>query len=127
MEIQSKTIFILLTVLLLVSSLSAQKTPKVRSKIISSRELPSRFDETHTFVYTSPTVNAESLLTAMNKAGIRIRKAWLPLDNVCADPVGPRLTVELASLNNRVANFGFTQGVGRLACATTLKLITISF
>lgn len=92
---------------------------------ISSNDLPLEFNEERTFFYSSNSANADSLLATLNDAGIRIVRAWQPLDNLCVDPIGPRFTVELATNDERVFAYGFARGVGRLRCSPALILFTV--
>lgn len=101
-------------------------TLKFESATISSDQLPEQFDETVTFECLSYSVNAESLLTVLSKSGVRVSRAWFPLDNRCMGIIGPRFTVELASDNPRILEFGFQQGSGRLRCASQLKQYSLT-
>jgi hypothetical protein len=96
------------------------------SSIISSQELPTEFDSTRTFHYAFLLANPESLLTELWKANVRVSRAWLPLDNMCMGPIGPLFTVELEGEASAIPAFDFSQGEGRLHCATRLKQFVIS-
>jgi len=96
--------------------------PAIESRIIEKAEFPQQLDTSRTYVYTSGSVNADSLIEEMVKADLPLSRAWLPLDNMCMDPVGPRFTVELTQPDQEIGTFGFVKGVGRLACATKAKL-----
>lgn len=87
---------------------------------IASSDLPLRFDEERTFVYAYHSANPESLLTVLSNVGIKVIKAWQPLDDHCMAPIGPRFTVELAAFDERVLTYGFTRGAGRLRCSSEL-------
>ncbi len=100
--------------------------PKIQTTIISGSQLPKDFDSTTTFWYTLSAVEPESLLVELWKAGIPVCVAWLPLDNLCMDLIGPRFTVQLSEEDLRILGYNFARGPGRLACATQLKLFTIS-
>lgn len=100
--------------------------PVILTEQITADELPSTFDETRTYMLRpGQPQDAEILLRAMWAEGIRPARAWLPLDNRCMDPIGPRFTVELAKDDARIGDFGFDRGVGRLFCSTVLVRYTI--
>jgi hypothetical protein len=112
-------------VLFATTSMNAQAVkPKLRADIITRSELP-QFDTSRTYVFKHSEVHAESLLSAIVLADLPLERAWLPLDNLCMDPVGPRFTVELERHDPRIFEFGFAKGIGRLWCATELKLFTV--
>lgn len=67
------------------------------------------------------TTNPDSVLRRLWNANFSLREAWLPLDNLCMDPLGARLTVRLSRPDPRITRFDFAPGSGRLACATQLK------
>ncbi|HXG01392.1 MAG TPA: hypothetical protein VNL69_11405, partial [Bacteroidota bacterium] len=66
-------------------------------------------------------VNPDSVLMALWMSGVPVVQGWLPLDNICMDPVGPRFTVELEKTDARVEKFDFLPGSGRLLCATKVR------
>lgn len=118
-------------VVLLVAPLACQSTtdvsePTIQSSTIPASSLPKHFDEGRVFQYNFSRVNPESVLIQLWNAGIPVVQAWLPLDNQCMDPMGPRFTVELAQEDLRIIKFDFTKGSGRLGCATMLKRYIIS-
>ncbi len=100
--------------------------PTIREVVVTSRDLPEEFDSTRTYHYDSVKANPESLITVLWNADVRAWQAWLPLDNRCMDPVGPRFTVELEAQDAAILDFDFSPGDGRLHCATSLKRYTIS-
>lgn len=95
--------------------------PWIRERTITPAQLPGRFDTTRTYVYRNPQVAAESLLAEMVKAKLPLSRAWLPVDNLCMGPIGPRFTVELKRPSARILEFGFVKGEGRLRCAREIK------
>ena len=107
-------------------SVTQPVAPTVRSTIIDKNEFPQSFDTSRTYVYMYTTVEADSLIEEMLKADIPLSRAWLPLDNMCMDPIGPRFTVELVQDDQSISRFGFVKGIGRLGCATKLKQYIIS-
>lgn len=79
-------------------------------------------DSAGTYEYdAATTTNPDSVLRRLWKAGFSLREAWFPLDNLCMDPLGARLTIRLAGPDPRITRFGFAPGNGRLACATQVK------
>ena len=99
--------------------------PQFRVVVIPADRLPQHFTA-RTFSYRFSEANAESLLAVLMKSRIPVRQAWLPLDNMCMGPVGPRFTIELSRKDKRVTRFGFVKGSGRLRCSPRLKWYTIS-
>jgi len=121
---------VLIALSLFTTSLSCQSPSQVVEPLfqvtpISGSQLPQQLTE-WTYSYKFTTVNPESLLAVLVKSGIPVSQAWLPLDNLCMDPVGPRFTIELTQQDDRVFNFDFVRGTGRLACATHLKWYRLS-
>jgi hypothetical protein len=93
----------------------------IDSTVIDLTGLPDEFDSLTTFTCVFPAVNAESVLVALLDGGIPVRYAWQPLDNRCADPIGPRFTVQLYRDDPRMLAHDFVRGaVGRLLCATRI-------
>jgi len=118
---------VVLSVIIMAHFASGQSAePNIQTSIISVTKLPRQFDAKRTFHYGFSTVNPESMLTELWNAHIYVSEAWLPLDNLCVDPIGPRFTVVLKKEVARISDFHFTRGPGRLACATKLKRFTIS-
>jgi hypothetical protein len=94
---------------------------RIDSTVIDWTGLPDEFDSLTTFTYAFPSVNAESVLVVLLDAGIPVRYGWQPLDNLCADPIGPRFTVQLYRYDSRMLEHDFVRGaVGRLLCATQI-------
>ena len=98
--------------------------PSIETRIVGAGDFSQAADTALTYEYRFSAVNPDSLLIALWKARIPVVQAWLPLDNRCMDPRGPRFTVELAREDPRMAEFQFMKGTGRLACATMLKRFT---
>lgn len=91
-----------------------------RTSTISANQLPA-LDPTRTYHYTFTQVNPEPLLRSLLQFGLPISRAWLPLDNFCLDPIGPRFTVELTTPDQRIESLNFERGEGRLACASQFR------
>ena len=117
---------VLSTILIALQSTKPVDGPKIQTSIIPVSALPQQFDEERVFEYMYAKVDPESVLTELWKADIPVAQAWLPLDNLCMDPRGPRFTVDLTKVDVRIAEFQFTHGSGRLHCATMLKRYVIS-
>jgi len=102
----------------------------ITTSVIPKSELPQRIlsDTTRTFAYFgNQPANHDSLLQVLCNSGIGVTEAWFPLDYLCLDPIGPRLTVELSSADPRIKTYGFRNGFGnRLICATQLKRFVVS-
>jgi hypothetical protein len=101
----------------------------IQTAVIPVSALPQSVasDTMRTFAYFgSQPAKPDSLLQAFCASGISVKQAWLPLDDRCANPIGPRFTVELAGADNRLAAHGFKRGFGHLLlCATQLKRFTV--
>ncbi|MEO8168877.1 MAG: hypothetical protein ABI623_11565 [bacterium] len=102
-------------------SASPVAASNIQVTTISAANLPKEFNEALTFEYKDEQVNPEAVINELLNAGVPVAEAWLPLDNVCMDPVGPRFTVRLDQKNEMIIKFNFKEGSGRLECATTLK------
>jgi hypothetical protein len=98
---------------------------QIDSTTITASELPNPFDSTRTFAFRFPGGRADSLLVALFADGFDVVRAWRPLDNRCADPVGPLFTVELAADDPTILGRDFVRGEGRLACASLLVRYSI--
>ena len=96
-----------------------------QSTTVSRNDLPKSFDTERLFEFRSDTVDPTSVLEKLLQADIPVVEAWLPLDNECLGPVGPRFTVVLSKEDSRIRDYNFVQGTGRLECATTLLHYTI--
>jgi hypothetical protein len=94
-------------------------------EVASSTVVPG-IDTSRTYMYNAPSVNADSILALLIKDGIPVEYGWEAIDYLCADPMGPRFTVELHHDDARITAYGFVRGVGRLACATRLKRYTVT-
>lgn len=100
--------------------------PAFRRELISVDQLPVEFDAARTYHRAVGQVqDPEALLLELWGAGIHATRAWLPVDNLCFDPLGPRFTVELAQEDSRILSQGFERGDGRLRCATRLWAYTL--
>lgn len=95
--------------------------PVIESTVLSVASLPKVFDESRMFHYKYAEVNPDSVLMELWLAGIPVVQGWLPLDNLCMDPIGPRFTVELAKPFDAILKFDFANGSGRLKCATKVR------
>jgi hypothetical protein len=102
------------------------EAPGFSVAVINSTTLPHFKATQAVYFYQYSQVNPEPLLLELLHAGIPVYRAWLPLDNHCMDIIGARFTVELAAVDERMAEFGFAKGEGRLSCASKLKQFTIT-
>jgi hypothetical protein len=93
----------------------------VLQDIVPASTVVGTIDSTRTYEYRFPQADPDSLLLVLWNAGLPVTQAWLPLDNLCADPRGPVFTVELAGPDAAITAFDFSLGTGRLACATRLR------
>lgn len=101
--------------------------PEITALTISADQLPTEFDGTRTYHYRLGGVtDPRGMLVALWDSGLKSRRAWQPLDNLCLDPVGPQFTVEFVMDDPRIAAHGFERADGRLHCATILTAYTMS-
>jgi len=71
--------------------------------------------------YLLATVDADSLLRHMRRDGVPVAEAWLPLEDLCEDPIGPRFTVRLSRTFEEVKAFHFEPGSGIRACTVRVR------
>ena len=71
--------------------------------------------------YLLASVNADSLLRLMRRDGVPVREAYLPLEDLCEDPTGPRFTVVLARAFDEITSFHFEPGSGIRACTVRVR------
>ncbi len=95
--------------------------PRIDSTTVASADVAPRVDPARTYEYDFSTVRVDSVLPALWIAGLPVVEAWLPLDYMCEDLRGARLTVALAQPDARMTDHDFRLGTGRLMCATTLR------
>lgn len=74
--------------------------------------------------YLLSSVNADSLLHLMRADGVPVREAWQPLEDLCADPIGPRFTVALSRPFEEITAYHFEPGSGIRACTTKVRHYT---
>ncbi|MER3524785.1 MAG: hypothetical protein C4326_12235 [Ignavibacteria bacterium] len=115
------TVLALMTLLAACQSSTGVEQPAIHSTTLSVTSLPKVFDESRMFHYKYAQVNSDSVLMELWLAGIPVVQGWLPLDNHCMDPIGPRFTVELAKPLDAILKFDFENGSGRLMCATKVR------
>lgn len=77
-------------------------------------------DADRTYEYDFGTVRTDSVLLALWRGGLPVADAWLPASYLCEDLRGPRLTVQLAGPDDRMAQHDFALGTGRLQCSEQL-------
>lgn len=106
------------------AQLTDSQTTGFIQRTISVSELPAELDTALTFEHLPGGIKADSVLQRLTEANVPIRRAWMPLDNRCMDPIGPTLTVELRKPGARMSEFNFKKGTGRLVCSTRLILFT---
>lgn len=91
-----------------------------RTTVISANQLPT-LDPTRTYHYTFTLLDPDVVLRGLLQSGIPVSRAWLPLNNSCLDPIGPRFTVELTTADQRIESQNFERGEGRLACSSQFR------
>lgn len=104
---------------------AVNEKPAISSITINASQLPN-LDPTRTYHFRTNQIKPEEMLLSLLQAGIPVQQAWLPLDNFCLDPIGPRFTVQLSRPDSKIETFGFDQGEGRLACSSQLKQYVLS-
>jgi hypothetical protein len=102
---------------------SATNTPAfmIDSVDVASDGVVGTLDAGRTYEYRLGRGRPDSVLAALWLDAIDVDAAWWPLDYICLDPVGPRLTVALTVADARITTHDFELGTGRLSCATTLR------
>ena len=96
--------------------------PTIDSTTVASADVVVRLDPARTYEYDFTTARVDSVLAALWTAGLPLEEAWRPLEDMCLDPRGPRLTVALEQPDDaRMADHDFQLGTGRLACSTQLR------
>lgn len=78
-------------------------------------------DAAATYRYRPAAADADSLLVALWRAGVRVAEAWQPLEDLCADPVGPRFTIRLEAADPRVLALDFETGSGIRPCTVRVR------
>ncbi|MDH3455487.1 MAG: hypothetical protein OER90_01480 [Gemmatimonadota bacterium] len=99
--------------------------PPIDSTIVASADVIVRIDPLRTYEYDLSSGRVDSVLTALWTARLPVEEAWLPLNYMCLDPRGPRLTVALERPSARMADHDFQLGNGRLACSQDLRQYVI--
>jgi hypothetical protein len=94
--------------------------PWVDSTSVTTASLTAR-DPSRTYEYAFSQVRPDSVLLALHEDEIPLVAAWLPLDYMCDDAIGPRLTVELSEPDTKMFQHDFVLGTGRLECSTNLR------
>ena len=115
-----------LAVVAAVQTFGKDDVPTIRVSTVTSRDLPAEFDSARTYHYMLQCSNPESLIIELWNSDVHVWQAWLPLDNMCMGPIGPRFTVELEEGDAAVSDFDFSPGDGRLHCAKQLERFVIS-
>ena len=95
--------------------------PVVLQDIVPANVVVASLDTARTYEYAFTQADPDSLIAVLWNAGLPLTQAWLPLDNLCADPRGPVFTVELEHPDPGIRAYDFVLGTGRLACATRLR------
>lgn len=88
---------------------------------VASDQAAATLDLARTYEYRFAQANPDSILTDLWLAAISVERAWLALDNLCANPIGPRFTVLLTAPDARMAEHDFDPGTGALTCATMVR------
>lgn len=99
--------------------------PPIDSTIVASADVVVRIDPRRTYEYDGNSGRVDSVLTALWAARLPVEEAWRPLDYLCLDIRGPRLTVALEQPNARMADHDFQLGNGRLECSPQLRQYVI--
>lgn len=97
---------------------------QVDSSVVRSATVTPDPDRSYEYDRFEPRV--DSVLTALWRDGIPIEVAWRPIDYLCADARGERLTVQLERADARMNAHDFSPGTGRLACASHLMQYVVS-
>lgn len=99
---------------------------RIDSTTVLSADVAPLIDETRTYEYDSSQGRNDSLLIALWQNRLAVSQAWYPVDYMCEDARGARLTVELAEADDaRMATRDFRPGTGRLQCSEDLTRYVI--
>jgi hypothetical protein len=107
------------------SDLGPGNMPVIDSTVVASADVVVRIDPLRTYEFDLNLGRVDSVLTALWSTGLRIDEAWMPLNYLCEDIRGPRLTVALEAPDDRMADHDFRLGTGRLACSEQLRQYVI--
>lgn len=117
---------VLVTALSACSDIGPGNMPAIDSTTVFSRDVAVRVDPIRTYEYDFNTGPADSILTALWMSDLPIEEAWWPLNYLCADVRGPRLTVQLEGPRDaEMAEHDFEPGTGRLVCSQDLRQYVI--
>lgn len=97
--------------------------PELRTSELAGSEVVLPADSL-VFKYLLATVDADSLLRLMRADGVPVREAWLPLEDLCMDPLGPRFTVALSRAFEEITAYHFERGSGIRACTVRVRRYT---
>jgi len=99
---------------------------RIDSTIVASADVVPRVNPARTYEYDRHTNRMDSVLTALWSAGLPVEEAWWPVNYLCEDVRGPRLTVALERPeDSRMADHDFSLGTGRLQCSADLRQYVI--
>lgn len=112
-------------VLLLSAACSCESPSGVADPTLTVLDVPGdalpAADLTRTYRHRSASVDADSMVRVLLRAGFRLSEAWQPLEDLCADPIGPRFTAVLAAADTRIERLGFERGTGIRACTRLVR------
>lgn len=89
--------------------------------LVAASELPATPAAGLVYRYRFASANADSLLRRLRAAGVPLREAWQPIEDLCMDPLGPRFTVLLSRPFPRIAALDFEPGSGIRACTVRVR------
>lgn len=96
--------------------------PQVDSTVVQSSTALTSTDSSATYEYDFSAVRPDSVLLALYADDLPLVQAWLPLQYLCEDLIGPRLTVQLeVPRDAAMGAHDFRRGTGRLQCSVDLR------
>ena len=94
----------------------------IDSTTVASATVAPLIDQERTYEYDFSEVRIDSVLIALWEDDLPVSQAWYPIQYLCEDLRGPRLTVELdAAEDAAMARHDFSLGTGRLQCSELLR------
>lgn len=87
---------------------------------VAADQLPA-VDPGRVWRYRAATVDADSLIAVLRRSALPVAEIWVPLIDLCEDPIGPRITVVLSRADDGPARYDFEPGNGIRACTRRVR------
>lgn len=89
------------------------------SEVAASELSPLPSDQLYRYRFAG--LQADSVLPVLRRANLPLLEAWQPIEDLCMDPLGPRLTVVLSTADKRIEAYDFEPGNGIRACTVRVR------